>query len=639
MNNKSFLISAIILLSVSMMTGCNQRGNNNEYNEYSDKSELLNKTSIGEASINNISKYTAIGVGKLDKASPHQRYRLIDKKNDGEEEYSEYDDLSNTLVGLTNEGIIEELSLTIQSGQQLGSSTFTITYYEELGDFILVSVLPMDVQEYVAGVFNHETQTIGDPETWNDSIGNYDRIFEITYRDVVASAIERLKYPLKYSIRYQDPDTEEYKYIDTSYLIHKRSGKLFPFSSREYCVDPQKCRFGEFYSPSIYVNNENDTIYPVNYLAQFYWYGDLRYGLGWDDVNKKPLIDIWNDYISFFYSNDGYYDDFQYHFFDNGFYVFSPRVIRYDDEDINNQEVRTDNRYMNIVIFNEETSSLEITNMKVIVHDRGGWWEDQGTVITVGHKIVLDKYGNFLCKYNNYGMFYNIYSKTFGRVNVKAFEENDYAWSEGGYLNCWVKQYYYYEDVEYRRDDGWTEYKSYVVFLNEELKEDYRVPMNDLNPINDSCGVNLLDVIDNYDRQYQINKNERLFFTENTIVKASLDANGRYSSSMKATKLFISPKNFFVFNKDGCYYLDGLNVHKVSFTNNYNSCVDTLLASLDDYPFVDKVWYVGNGILAFEGMDNHLNTITGYIYPDGTISFEVEEFGVDSQTSTLSPIN
>ena len=54
---------------------------------------------------------------------------------------------------------------------------------------------------------------------------------------------------------------------------------------------------------------------------------------------------------------------------------------------------------------------------------------------------------------------------------------------------------------------------------------------------------------------------------------------------------------------------------------------------------VDRKYVENCGKVGFEGMDNHLNTITGYIQPDGTISFEIEEFSADSQTSTLSPIN
>lgn len=640
MNKNVFLGVLLSMLVLPMMTGCNNQNQPKTKNN----STALNKTTLGEASINNISKYTAIGVGKLDKKSPNKKYRLItDKNNDEVEEEDNSVDLSNTLVGLTTEGVLEELSLTIQSGQQLNSSAFNVTYYEEIGDFVLISVLPMDVQEYVSNVIG-DKEKVDNGDTWNEAKQKCEVSYYVTYNEKVARFIEALNYPLKYSIRYLNNASGEYNYIDTSYLIHKRSGKLFPFSSRKYCVDPKKCFNGEFINPSVLVNDDNVDNYPINSLIEFTSFESVWCGCWWDSNLQQIVFDVpkYKAYLS-----NGYYiDENSYisNHFHNGFYMYTPQNDRTSLDEIWNYSAHSENATLHTIVYNEEQGALEITNMKV-KKDNCGWDEEGDNVIGV-NGILVDKFGNFICEYKGHSMFYNIYSKTFGRTNSKMSIFNADSWSGiSSNYDHWTQQYYYRDTAEGTSVDGWTGQIDYAIFLNENMEEDYRIDWEFLWLERHIEGFSFPfgNVLENQreflERSIVINKNQRLVIGERGVAKIGLDENGRYSKNMIIKSIFNSPVNFFYAGLDACYYMDGLNIHIVSFSNNYDSCEDTILASLDEYPFVERTWYAGNGVVGFDGMDNQLNTFTGYIYPDGTISSEFEEFATDSQTSTLSPIN
>ena len=596
----------------------------NKETTYKDNSNSLNTLTIGEASINNIGKYTAIGVGKLNKISPNKKYSLITNLENNEEESEEdYADLSNTLIGLTTDGVLEELSLTIQNGQQLNSSAFNITYYEEIGDFVLVSVLPMDVNEYVSGANGEGRYTY-------DQDGEK---YTASSKECVSFAINHLVYPLKYSIRYYDSQNKEYEYIDTSYLIHKRSGKIFPFSSRKYCVDAKKCKNGQFKDPTIVVDNENITSYPVNNLIEFVDSEPLRIGYDWDIEQQRIVFWPWETHYL------DYYDFDEYNCFHNGFYVFVPLVEKANINKPYDNYVRYENRYLFSIVFDEEISALEITSMKIRDQDGFGWESEGDNVISIysngglfWNRICIDKFGNFICQFKDYRMYYNFYDKTFNRLNSTADIRFDI-----------ITKQYYLRVSEYTNDDEHIVGGDFVIFLNEKMEEDYLI---DWDLFNHNCLIdhngywrNILEDQDWFlKNSLMINKNERLVFGRNSVVKVSLDENGHYYENT-FTVVFDSPLQLFYCSLDACYYLDGLSVHIVAFSDNYDSCKDTILVTLDEYPFVEAVWYVGNGVLGFEGMDDQLNTIVGYIYPDGTISFEIEEFDVDTNTTILSPIN
>lgn len=651
MKQKVFLGALLTTLVLPMMVGCNSRPNNNNNNEvpeYTDNSETLNKTSIGEASINNITKYTAIGVSKLDKKSPNKKYSILTSLNDddsqeieegenGEEEQEEpnpYADLSNTLVGLTTEGILEELSLTIQSGQQLNSSTFSITYYEELGDFVLVSVLPMDVQEYVNGVSNFWEEEYPDPNTWNEQTQQYDVVHKATYNDRVAFCIEHLNYPLRYSIRYLDESSNEYKYIDTSYLIHKRSGKLFPFSSREYCVDPQKCLHGEFINPTVYVNDESISNYPVNSLVKYSGYHEALAYSQWDDLKNEVFFTQYEGNY-FELNNDCFYNNE----LKNSICIFMPWCMFHQEENPFEVWESGDDPRLYIIMFNQETSSLDITSISAS--------QEQGREGSVYIRdIHPDRFGNFFCMYKERLMVYNIYTKEFKRADFYKDGAGDFEFNLWDayerYFDRWTQQYFYKKWFEEQDSNGHTYSRQYIVFLNENMEEDYRIYRDyfDFNPAGGSpIGMIMENTEQFINNSFAINERERILYGDKRLIRVKLDQNGRYSENISPVLVLNVPGEILYCEKNYMYYLDGLTVHKISTDSNYESYRDSIHASLNDYPFVEKVWYVGNGVVGFEGMDNHLNTITGYIQPDGTISFEIEEFSADSQTSTLSPIN
>ena len=608
MNKKVFLSALLVSLVLPMvsLTGCSSV-------QYRDKTKVLNKTTLGEASINNISKYSAIGVGKLDKLSLNKKYRLITNQSNDEVDNSENEqkeasiDLSNTLIGLTNDGVLEELSLTIQNGQQLNSSAFNITYYQEIGDFVLISMLPMNATDYVDGIVNNNHYS----EIWDD---NGNRTY-LSTKDCVSSSIDRLCYPLKYSIRYYNSQEKEYEYIDTSYLIHKRSGKLFPFSSRKYCVDSKKCKNGEFVKPSVIVEGDEVDNYPINGLLEYFNFNGAEYlDSGWG-FNEEAQT------------------------FTNGFYTYVPtnHNINIDDESKNTCDFGSTKLY--IVIFNNESSTLEITNMRVKIRDQG-WWDDQDNVISTyefyDHYITIDRFGNFLCKYKERTMSYNVSTKSFTRVDTLG--------NRGVQFDRWTKQYYYRDAKEIANNDGWTEYRDYYVFLDDKFEEDYyrdiwncfRVPMDNSD---NSFLDNILERQQEFlERSEPLGDKERIVFTTNKIIKFKLDENRHYLNESPTIVLDIDG-NFIYHDNEYCYYFKDLIVHKVAVSNNYESFDDDVYLSLANYPFVESVWYVGNGIIGFTGMDNQLNTITGYMHEDGTVTYEIEEFDVGSNTTILSPIN
>ena len=651
MNKKVFLSVLLIPFVLSTATGCGSHNNGNneeEIKEYADNSQSLNTTTIGEATINNISKYTAIGVGKLDKKSSNKRYRLIaNQKNDDNSEETgeeiEKDDgtvdLSNTLVGLTTEGILEELSLTIQNGQQLNSSTFTITYYEEIGDFVLVSVLPMNVDDYIASISDWR---VWEWNEWNEEKHCDVLVDEIRHVDVVTACIGKLAYPLKYSIRYLDNDSSEYKYIDTSYLIHKRSGKLFPFSSRQFCVDAQKCRYGEFINATVYVDDESIISYPINSVV--YRCSEEETRADNIEYNRETRV-IKADFNGFsFFPNrmyqdrwDCYYEENMNNTFKNGFYMFEPELTNDNPDNPLDSWWNHDNPYLKILLFNEETSSLEISSMQFRI--RG-----QEYNVVSAPCIKFDKYGNFLCVYKGRTMYYNIYSKQFGRVNNGLDIANNW-WNDeeiNNHFDDWTQQFFYETTVETTVHAGWSEYKNYTIFLNENTEEDYRFETSDLDYSDDRqypVGNLFRDRRTLFERCVRLSDKKIASFINDKIYVISLDADGHYSKDMSCTCVYEVPNTFIHFDKDALYYRNDLVIHKVVFSDDYQNYNDSVFVSLEQYPFIESIVYLDNGLICFDGMDNQLNTLTGYVYPDGTISFEIEEFNVDSQTSTLSPIN
>ena len=632
MNKKVFLGALLFSLVLPMATGCGSNKKSQEYQEYKDNSESLNKTSIGEASINNINKYTAIGVGKLDKKSLNQKYKLIANQNNddtgGETENDGSIDLSNTLVGLTSEGVLEELSLTIQSGQQLNSSSFTITYYQELGDFVLVSVLPMSAQDYIAGVESSTSYKFEDQKTGN--------AYEPQYKEMVALSIAKLDYPLKYSIRYLDATTNEYKYIDTSYLIHKRSGKLFPFSNRRYCVDAKKCKNGEFRNPSLFIEEVEGQEYAINSIVDYEYEEMSNFNCQWVGEDKKPELYIEQEAKYFHYNwtsaNDG-------NSFPNGILIAKPKIVPLVDDPF---RTSVNNKYADlfVILFNERTSSLEITNLEVNIGGLTTQLDEDH--VTIFNQTFVDKFGNFVCKYKGRYMAYNINSKQFIKADVETSEESPWEPMDRDF-DRWTRQYFYRGEAEFKANTiSGKEIRPAAFFLNANMEEDYHVDLDHFyfyNTYAFPIGNILLDQDEFEEKSSDVDEYTRLIYGNTKIYKYSLDNNGHYNEKTNPTQLLEISGDIIYHEKNYCYYVNGLDIHKVVYNSNTNTCEDGLLASLNDYPYVDKIWHYGNGIIAFEGIDSRLNTVTGYVYPDGTISFNVEEFGVYSQTTILSPIN
>lgn len=592
MKNKSLLLMSAITMSLSFLTGCN---NNVKYKDFS---KTINKTTLGEASINNISKYTAIGVGKLDKASPNKRYRLLTDKNDGEETTYEAD-LSNTLLGLTTEGVLEELSLTIQNGQSLNSAGFNVTFFQEIGDFVLFSILPMDVNDYISGV-------VGDDLIAYDRDKNECRI---TYKECVSYAIDQLVYPLKYAIHYYDSQTKDYRFIDTSYLIHKQSGKIFPFSSHSYCVDSKKCRNGEFLNPTVILDND-ESKNPINNLIKYTGLECLAVDYFCDEYINKPRLSVnANNKLFFPHSTNGVKD------FNNGFACITSSNYC---PDLTKPNTFNDGNgiYFHTVVFDDSSSSLQVTEMII-----RATYQDGGVAINGNSDLDImsnevDKFGNILCDYKGRQMVYNAFSKQFTRAEFNT---------DGFGFDPWTKQFYIRCMLTEDENAG----RSGLMFYNEQFEEDYRFCIEGL-PL-DLFGVGFYILQDN---SVDINDKTKLFIQDNIVYRLSLDENRHYQND-GFSKLFELPSPVFYYDKERIYYYHDSIIYAI----NVNTLEDSEFVSLKDYPFVESVFMTNIGLIRFEGMDNQLNTFVGYVYPDGTISFDISEFKVDSQTTTLSPIN
>lgn len=585
---------------------------------YKDNSKLLNKITLGEASINNINKYTAIGVGKLEKDSLNKKYRLITNDNNDEVD-DEVVDLSNTLIGLTTEGVLEELSLTIQNGQQLDSSKLTVTYYEELGDFVLISLLPMNANEYLSNVVGRGRETVNQDD-WNQTAEKWDKIYKVSNRECVSYAIDSLVYPLRYSIRYYDSTIKDYKYIDTSYLIHKRSGKIFPISSRKYCVNPKKCQNGEFYKPSVIVDDEEEVNeYPVNSLIE-YTPSEVLIGYDWIPELGKPMFychSDWSNYTHhYFNSYCNYHGDMD-SCFPNGFFVTTPTIIKPDLTDRDNQ-VNDSIETISAIRFDEESLTLNIGSIKALTMP---FWFDDYTGNEIydlnngDNYIRIDRYGNLFCKYRGRNALYNMFS---GELKQRTIDPYNF--------DLWTKQFY---EIVYGENDQ----PDYFVFLNSNLEEEYRI-RGDYFTFGNYFDYNS-QAITNTER---LDNKRRLTNINGKTCIISLNDNWQYDANLTPTVVLDFDGDIFYRDKDCAYYMKDLVVHKVTFhNNNLLDYEDTVFVSLQEYPYITEISMI-YGVIKFKGM-NGFDIVEGYVYPDGTISFEVIEFEINSSTTTLSPIN
>ena len=100
MKKNVFLLFITSLMSLTLV-GC---ASNIEHKN--DVSSILQKDDVSGGSIANISKYSALGVGSVKHLNGQKQ--LLPRKADDEVEPN---DVSNTLIGVTNEGVVEELSL------------------------------------------------------------------------------------------------------------------------------------------------------------------------------------------------------------------------------------------------------------------------------------------------------------------------------------------------------------------------------------------------------------------------------------------------------------------------------------------------------------------------------------------------
>lgn len=598
MKNKGLLFLSFLLV-FPVLTGCGHHDKG-----YIDFNKKVNKTQLGESSIANISKYSALGVGSLSSVK-NQNNRLLNPnalislRNESDDEIIDHADYS--LLGLTNEGVVEELTLTMSSGESILSSSLNITYYVEIGDFILFSYLPMSTEEYRDGF---------------RQIGWYDiNSFEWEHLNY----INNLQYPLIYSIRYQDKNGD-YQYIDLSYLIHKKSGKIFPCSSHSAYIDPKKVYASGFtgFSERDY-EIENKTI------------GDYIFNIedGYD--TRVELYEYYREYYSDtfrFECPESFSYLYSYSFngstFHNGFLISHHNSGTGEEmfsTIYNFPGIRLENNA--IVMFNETTNDLS--------------FERFSNFEVVGD-LKCDKWGNFVIRHPTAG--YRLY-----RMSDRKIMDYEFGF-EGDAIrisfDSFTKQYYGGSRIEFH--DDWIRYDgSLYSFYGEDLSVEYdyntievisnnpNTPFYDIvGRITDSSGEVIL-IEDGYDNTEGVN-------AVNFIKIKTINEQGRYSEEAYSYELLTTLKNCRreeLLHINGNYYcLINKQIYCVEANNGYRVIaleIPYTVSSLNiDYE---------HNVLAFAGYDKSTyDMVNGYITAENEVTFEVQEMKEDT-INIFTPIN
>ncbi len=408
---KGFLFAVSICLLMGSLTGCKSHS-------YSLKSKIQ-KTTLSESAIQNISKYKAIGVGTIDKSSPQKRYKFIDKEADDANNTNDY---TYNLLGMTENGLIEELTFLANNGSEVKSSNFNITYYNEIGDdFVLFSYLPMDVKTYINGYKN-----------WmkNEYEGmNKEQIEQQCYY-MLTGPINKLRYHLMWSIKTSKG------FIDTSFLVHKSSGKVFPFSMHRYYVDPKKI-YGVF-QYSLQINDDETNLTAADMMFQ----------------------SVGQDYIS-------HYDELlSSNYFENGFFVSGSCGVG---------SFGTYCEGTSILTFDEQTQNIIV---------------DSFTAFSI-YQNACDKWGNAIVS-STFSGVYNLVDKKIKSLDVfdgmfdpttRQFYKYDYVYDDNGFEEMLISFYDEDLEIEYSvtmpyhfwfnitspENDAWIDKKEKICWLDNDI--------------------------------------------------------------------------------------------------------------------------------------------------------------------------
>lgn len=395
---KCFLFYLAACLLFVSLTGCGV--NSGEYTV--NLSNKVQKVKMSEGSIQNISKYTAIGVGVMDNKSPQNRYKLIDKENNDIDEAGDY---TYNLLGMTENGRIEELTFLEENGNQVSSSNFNITYYEDVGDFVLFSYLPMSKESYVNGFKSFMRNN-------NDYRDNTEEEINTAAQVNIIGPINRLTYPILWSFKTKSG------FVETSFLIHKKSGKIFPYSTHTRYVNISKMR-GWIHN-SVEDNPEETNITAADIMMPY----------------SEPIY--WSYQYDFIHTNC----------FENGFFVSNVMA------DYNSFRcIRANNSNLAILKFNEETQNLDVNLITTVRANQ---------FLSRDIANSCDKWGNKIIQFEgDFGYYmYNLLNKKTTKLDDEPRFINNLR------LDSYTRQFY---SVLESGD---------VVFYNQDFEVDYQIDVD-----------------------------------------------------------------------------------------------------------------------------------------------------------------
>lgn len=558
MKNKGLLFLSMLLM-LPALTGCKERS-------YYNFAKKLNTTELGNSSIQNISKYKALGVGSLSSFAGKKKLLsksdLINLRSEETDDNSSYD---YSLLGLTNDGFVEELTLITNNGESILSSNLNITYYDEIGDFIIFSFLPMSTEDYKAGLLSP------------DDMFEYK---EWDYNTFHKCYMDKLCYPLIHAIRYKDG--KDYKFIDTTYLIHKKSGKMFPCSTHGAYIDIAEvspgCGFIRLSDYRKVLPSENEATL-----------GDILFGGFWDGTTYRgaqsaPYED--SDY----YMEDYYFEPDHYtrNWFPNGFISCSGDFLWQSFKYISGCPV-------SIVTFDETSNTILV---------------EQPANFSINTPFC-DKWGNLYVETVAGFYLYRKSDKTF-MLDIDASVGYDY-WSRQFYLKL----------------PGNNKYS----FLGEDLSVEYTFDNLKLSQYSQQTeAFDLLGLASRF-----VNFKDKVYLkeygSEYLIMRVILDENGHYTDdSYREIAKF--DRNVGLLNVYGRYF------YIFEGVINYLDRDDDYSHHTIEVPYtVNGLFMDENNCLKFTGFEKAtLSSVEGYITENNEVSFEVQT-PKPSKISTFSPIN
>ena len=587
MKKNVFLLFITSLMSLTLV-GCA-----NNIVHRNDVSSRIQNDDVSGGSIANISKYSALGVGSVKHLNGQKQ--LLPRKTDDEVEPN---DVSNTLIGVTNDGVVEELSLLTKENKPFDLENHTLCYYGDFESFIVVSILPFGL-DAVPYLFNRHD--VAQEEK--------DRGPETLYRE-----IKELDLFLEYPFGYTTGNSKQY--IDTSFIIHKASGYIYPFNRRNLYHNANNLDIhcweenNDYY---IYLGGDGTGIEETDFDRMIFFFKE--------DLINRNLIHERNNYI----------------FYNNGFWL---------------PTWGEGNRYLTYrVEYNENTRNLDVT---VLTNPRveGEYNFSMG--------FLTDKWGNTIVNNTAGTFFYNKATQKLvsipepnlsveNKVSERSFIDGD-VWIG---LDATTKQFIQCYTFMFEYEENWFRRYSRMTFFNQNLESDVQLTF-DLEHEEKNGPISRFYGFSNSSADYGIgfvgffnpplfkyDENKYFGYTKDdngaNIYSVELDENGYYKvDGQQFLRRIETRKDLcLVYANEHFYYLLESKVHKMDPFNDFS---DEIILNDSNY-FIKSLDVDKMGNIIFDGIDFTMAEVHGYITPNDEITFEISSSSSNYSIISISPIN